>query len=151
MSHLLRRTSARMSPRVVFNTNVVISALVFGGGIPAQLRHAWQSGACQPLVSTATAQELIRVLAYPKFRLSANAQHELLADYLPYAVSVQIPKPAPTAPSCRDPFDLPFLHLAIAGRAAALVSGDRGLLVLADELPCAVLGPAAFLATLQAR
>lgn len=151
MSRPLRRTAAAVSPRVVFDTNVVISALVFGGGIPAQLRHAWQSGACQPLVSTATAQELIRVLAYPKFRLLANAQHELLADYLPYAQIVRIPKPAPTVPSCRDPFDLPFLYLAIAGKAAALVSGDRDLLVLADQLRCAVLGPAAFLATLQAR
>ena len=49
----------------------------------ARLRTAWQSGLCLPLVSTATARELVRVLAYPKFRLTVDEQQELLADYLP--------------------------------------------------------------------
>ena len=38
-------------------------------------------------------QELLRVLAYPKFRLTTDDQHELLADYLPHTVSIQIPTP----------------------------------------------------------
>ena len=70
---------------MVLDTNVVLSALVFGGGQAGRLRLAWQQGAFVPLVSTATAQELVRVLAYPKFRLSKSDQDELLADYLPYA------------------------------------------------------------------
>ena len=56
--------------RVVLDTNVVLSALVFGGGFAGQARVAWQAGAIQPLASTATVQELVRVLAYPKFRLT---------------------------------------------------------------------------------
>ena len=68
-------------------------------------------------MSTVTAQELVRVLAYPKFRLSASALEELLADNLPYTTTVRISYPAPAVPACRDPADLPFLHLAVAGQA----------------------------------
>lgn len=119
--------------RVVLDTNVVLSALVFGGGRAAQLRLAWQSGQLVPLVCTATVQELMRVLAYAKFRLSVLEQEELLADFLPHAQTVRIPYPVPQVPDCRDPQDLPFLHLALAGKAQALVTGDRALLVLAQE------------------
>jgi putative PIN family toxin of toxin-antitoxin system len=118
---------------VVLDTNVVLSALVFGGGKAGQLRRAWQQGAFIPLVSTATAEELIRVLAYPKFRLSREDQSELLADYLPYAQTVRMPQPPPAVPSCRDPLDLPFMELAVAGQAKMLFSGDRDLLVLSAE------------------
>ena len=119
--------------RVVLDTNVVLSALVFGGGAAGQVRRAWQQGVLQPLASTATVQELVRVLAYPKFRLSAQEQEELLADYLPYAETVRIPLPPPQVPECRDPLDAPFMHLAVAGKAQVLVSGDRDLLAIATE------------------
>lgn len=135
----------RVPPRVVLDTNAVLSALVFGGGTAARLRQAWQGGHCLPLVSTATVQELIRVLAYPKFRLNADEQRELLADYLPWAASVRIPAPPPAIPACRDPFDAPLLHLAVAGKADVLVSGDQDLLVLAGQTRFAILAPAAFL------
>ena len=132
----------------MLDTNLVLSALVFRGGTAASLRSAWQQGACVPLVSSETVRELIRVLAYPKFRLTFAEQHELLADYLPYAQTVRIPQPPPTVPQCRDPFDLPFLQLAIAGRADFLVSGDKDLLVLASDFPVPILAPADFLAML---
>jgi len=119
--------------RVVLDTNVVLSALVFGGGQAGHLRLAWQHGAFVPLVSTATAQELVRVLAYTKFRLSKSDQDELLADYLPYAQTVRVPQTPPAVPECRDPLDMPFMYLAVAGKAHVLVSGDRDLLVLSDE------------------
>lgn len=126
-------------PRVVLDTNVVLSALVFTGGPTARLRQAWQQGRCLPLVSTATVHELMRVLAYPKFKLSRAGQAELLADYLPHAEVVSIPTPPPAVPDCRDPHDLPFLHLASAGAARALITGDRDLLALAGQLPFPIL------------
>ena len=120
-----------LAPRTVLDTNVILSALVFSSGATARLRHAWQSGLLKPLVSAATVQELMRVLAYPKFQLSAAEQHELLADYLPFAEVVFVPEPPPRVPDCRDPHDLPFLHLAVAGKADLMVSGDADLLALA--------------------
>ena len=130
--------------RVVFDTNVVLSALVFAGPATRRLRGLWQQGACTPLVSRATAGELMRVLAYPKFRLSPAEREELLADYLPYAEVVRVPEPPPAVPPCRDPFDLPFLHLAAAGKAT-LVSGDRDLLVLSGQAAFPIVGIENFL------
>jgi putative PIN family toxin of toxin-antitoxin system len=134
--------------RVVLDTNVVLSALVFRGGPAGQVRQAWQRGLVVPLASTATVQELVRVLAYPKFRLSSADQDELLADYLPYAETVRISQPPPTVPDCRDKLDLPFMHLAVAGKAQALVSGDRDLLAIAAEFgrasSCPILSLDAF-------
>ena len=118
--------------RVVLDTNVVLSALVFGGGQAGQLRRAWQAGAFVPLASAVTVQELVRVLAYPKFSLSRAEQDELLADFLPYAQTVRMPQPPPPVPECRDPLDVPFFQLASAGQAQWLVSGDKDLLVLAQ-------------------
>ena len=119
--------------RVELDTNVVLSALVFGVGAAGQVRRAWQQGVLLPLASTVTVQELVRVLAYPKFRLSQADQEELLADYLPYTETVRIPQPPPTVPACCDVLDEPFLHLAVAGKAQVLVSGDRDLLAIAAE------------------
>jgi len=48
-------------------------------------------------------------------------------------------------PRCRDAFDTAFLHLAVAGRARARVSGDRDLLALAGARGvCPILGVEAF-------
>jgi putative PIN family toxin of toxin-antitoxin system len=133
------------SPRVVLDTNAVLSALLFGGGPAARVRAGWQSARLVPLASTATAQELVRVLGYPKFRLSAAEQAELLADFMPWVEVVEIPTPPPQVPPCRDPLDLPFLHLAVAGKARALVSGDRDPLALAGARGlCSVLSVEAF-------
>ncbi len=122
-----------MSAPVVLDTNVVLSALLFGGGAVGRVRRAWQQGAILPLASTTTVQELVRVLAYPKFRLSHAEQEELLADYLPYIKTVRIPRPPPQVPECRDAQDEQFMHLAVAGKAQVLVSGDRDLLAIAAE------------------
>src|SRR5438105_3871650 len=134
------------APRVVLDTNVVLSALLFGGGPAGRLRVGWQAGQFVPLASAATARELVRVLSYPKFRLAESEQQDLLADYLPWVQVVRIPDPPPATPPCRDSFDLPFLHLAIAGTAKMLVTGDKDLLALAGARGlCPVLGIDAFL------
>jgi putative PIN family toxin of toxin-antitoxin system len=134
-------------PRLVIDTNVVLSALVFPGGRTGALRHAWQDGRCRPLICQPTAAELIRVLAYPKFKLSAEEQRELLADYLPYCETIALPAVLPEA-GCRDPFDLPFLHLAIVGQADALISGDQDLLSLKSGFACPILSVEEWLNTL---
>lgn len=135
---------------VVLDTNVVLSALLFGGPATRMLRGLWQQRACSPLVSAATAGELVRVLAYPKFRLSPEEREELLADYLPYATVLALPDPPPAVPDCRDPFDMPFLQLAAAGNAM-LVTGDRDLLVMASTTTFPIVGVEAFIERFGAR
>jgi predicted nucleic acid-binding protein len=72
----------------------------------------------------------------------------LLADYLPYCTTVRIAAKPPKTPACRDPADLPFLQLALAGKAEHLVTGDRNLLALANRFTCAIIEPEAWLQTL---
>ena len=118
------------APRLVLDTNVVVSALLFRAGSLAWLRQAWQA-------------EAIRALATPKFRLSDTERDDLLADYLPWCETVTVSAP-PIAPDCRDSRDRPFLELAVVGGADALVTGDRDLLALAGHFAVAIVTPAEF-------
>lgn len=122
-----------MGPRVVLDTNIVLSALLFSGGRVAWLRYAWQGRQMQPLVCKATASELLRVLTYPKFKLTEAEQQDLLADFLPYTDAVSLPDPWPDLPLCRDEHDQVFLALAVAGKADFLVTGDADLLALRES------------------
>jgi putative PIN family toxin of toxin-antitoxin system len=130
-------------PRVVLDTNVLLSALLFHAGSLAWLRYAWHERAIRPLASRDTAAELIRVLAYAKFRLTAGERDELLGDYLPWCETVRVPRRI-KVPRCRDPFDRPFLELAMSAKAAALLTGDKDLLGLAGVFAVPILTPAAF-------
>lgn len=121
-----------VTPRVVFDTEVVVSALLFQRGELAWLRRHWAAGECIPLISRATAEELVRVLAYPKFRLSAGDRDELLGEYLVHCDMVRRVRRCPVI--CRDPRDQPFLDLACSGKAHTLITGDEDLLALAGRV-----------------
>jgi len=113
---------------LVLDTNVVVSTLLFGGRSWQWLQDAWTWERIIPLASRETCLELIRVLGYPKFRLTQDERSALLGLYLPYARVVPDPVPPPGAPACRDPHDQIFIYLALAGNAEYLVSGDADLL-----------------------
>ncbi len=130
-----------MTVRVVLDSNVVVSALLFERGQVAWLRAAWAEERCRPLVSVATVEELVRVLAYPKFRLTAVDREELLGDYLPFTETVVVPE-VPDLPRCADPDDQKFLALAYAGRASVLITGDQALLALVGRCPFEIIRPA---------
>ena len=130
-------------PRVVFDTNVLLSALLFHAGSPRWLRHAWQSDVVRPLASRDTTAELIRVLHYPKFRLTRDQREDLLGDYLHWCETVRVTTPV-VVPDYRDSFDRPFLELALVARADALLTGDKDLLVLTEVFQVPILTPAAF-------
>lgn len=132
-------------PRVVLDTNVLVSALLFPRGETVWLREAWQAGRLVPLVGRDTTQELIRVLHYPKFKLTRGARDALLADFLPWVETVHPVESSPDLPVPRDSDDLMFLTLATTAQAEALVTGDADLLALADRIePLRILTPAAF-------
>ena len=83
-----------MTPvRTVLDTNVLLSALLFPTGMVRWLRDAWRSAAILPLASRDTVSELVRVLCYPKFRLTDGEREDLLADYLPFCESISVVDP----------------------------------------------------------
>jgi putative PIN family toxin of toxin-antitoxin system len=130
--------------RVVLETNVVLSALLFSRGRVSWLRGAMRAGTVVPVVSRVTVQELVRVLEYPKFALSHDDREELLADFLPFAEIFPGSLPSLEHVKCRDPDDQIFLELAIAAGADAVVTGDADLLALAGNTEVSILTPAEF-------
>ena len=131
--------------KVVLDTNTVVSATVFARGRLTWLRHLWQQEQIVPLVATTTAEEIVRVLAYPKFRLEPQEIRTLLEEYLPFTESVILPSRWPRGLAhCSDRHDDVFLHLASHGHAAVLVTGDRSLLGLARSTPFPIENPTSF-------
>lgn len=125
--------------RAVFDTNIVLSALVFGRRL-AWLRGAWARGMAIPVVCRETTAELLRVLTYPKFKLTPTERDLLLAEYLPFAEAAQLPEPLPVLPvACRDHDDVVFIQLALAAKVDCLVSGDGDLGVLRDVAPVPIV------------
>lgn len=132
-------------PRVVLDTNTVVSALLFSCGRLAWLRDAWQSSAFVPVVGHDTASELIRALKYSKLKLGREEQETLLADYLPYAETVPAFVQPSGLPEISDPRDVRFLALAQYAQADALVSRDGDILSVRAKLgTIAVLSAAEF-------
>ncbi|MCP9785725.1 putative toxin-antitoxin system toxin component, PIN family [Cyanobium sp. N5-Cardenillas] len=133
-----------MTIRVVLDTNVLVSALLFETGRLAWLRRTWQTAAITPVLTESSARELIRVLTYPKFRLERPDIDRLLADVLPWCEIHPGPIQAGQL-QVRDPKDQVFLDLALAADVPVLVSGDGDLLALKNQLhPLLILTPAEF-------
>jgi uncharacterized protein len=134
--------TARPTRRVVFDANVILSALLFPAGRLARLRAHWREGGAVPLVSPATGRELTRVLGYSKFRLSAQFRMEALALYLPYCEHIDPVDKCPI--ECRASRDQPLLDLAQSGKADLLVTGDEDLLALAGLTAFVIETPEAY-------
>lgn len=137
-------------PRVVLDTNCLISALIFSRGKFGWLREAWQTKRFTALASHDTVSELLRVLAYPKFKLTRDEQETLLADFLPYVETVKIDTTPDGLPGIRDADDIIFLVLATVSRADALVSGDGDIQAVRDQFHIPILTVAEFADWLQA-
>ena len=135
--------------RVVLDTNVAVSALVFREGRLAWLREAWEAGRIVPIVSAETVAELVRVLAYPKLKLSEEETKNVLAHYMEHAEAVREAGASIRIPECRDADDRKFLRLTYAAKADALVTGDGDLLALAGKSRVPILTPDALRAQLR--
>lgn len=135
--------------KVVLDSNVVLSALLFSKGHLTWLRHAWVAHRITPLASQQTIRELLHVLAYPKFQLSKQEIETVLGDFLPFTEIVTQQENPDLLPACRDPDDQKFLVLAESGHADTLVTGDKALLELAGQTRFAILTPAKLKIALQ--
>ena len=118
--------------RIVIDTNIVLSGLLWRGPPYLLLAQVGQSPGMQLFSSQALLDELADVLtrASPTKRLHQinMTAHAVLADYVRAITVLQVP-PLPQ-PVCRDPDDDAVLALALLAQADVIVSGDNDLLVL---------------------
>jgi len=132
----------KVAPKVVIDTNVLVSALLFGG-TPGRLRDLWQASRIRPLISREIMGEYLRVLAYPRFRLAKDDIAYLLeAEILPSFEVVSVEQGGRFV--ANDPEDDKFIWCALAGNAGAIISGDEHLLALPDS-PVPVVAASEFL------
>lgn len=137
-------------PRVVLDTNCVVSALIFSRGRMSWLREGWQCGRFTALINRETTTELMRVLHYPKFKLDRRARDALLADFVPHAETITIEAASVSLPLIRDKDDTKFLQLALNAGADALVSGDGDIQAVKAEFGVPILTVLEFAAWLNA-
>lgn len=138
--------------RIVLDTNVVTSALLWRG-TPYQLLQAIrQRSNLQLYSSAALLEELADVLTRPSLSKQLaviNKQaSDLLLDYTA-AIEIMAAPPLPQ-PVCRDPDDDDVLALALAAQADLVVSGDQDLLVIGQFQGIPILSTRAALELLQA-
>ncbi|MCB2038122.1 MAG: putative toxin-antitoxin system toxin component, PIN family [Ottowia sp.] len=133
-----------LPPRVVLDTNVLISAALLQASVPARLTQRVLAHS-RLVFSLATFAELETRLWKPKFDryITLEARRSLLADLSAVADWVE---PQASTRHSRDASDDAFIHTAIAGGAAWLVSGDEDLLVLGRVQDVEILRPAEALA-----
>ena len=129
--------------RAVLDTNVVVSALLFRGPT-SELVSLWKGGKFLPLVSKDIMEEYVRVLAYPKFHLTAKEVLTLLeGQFLLFSQPIIVKNILPVIQN--DPSDDVFLACALAGRAQFIVSGDKHLLTLKRYSKCRIVSVEKFL------
>ena len=130
--------------RVVIDTNVLVSILVFDDPHHRPLREMWRNGRIAALTTQECCSELARVLRYPQFNLSADAVDAAYAEYIRHAVEMDA-LPCATLPKCSDADDQKFLELAYTADAASLLTGDKALLELRRKVRFRIETPELFL------
>ncbi len=111
--------------RVVLDTNILISALLFKGKL-SRIVGLWQKGKIVPIISKETFDELKTVLEYPKFSLSLAEIKSLMEnEVLPFFEVAEVSKQVRGI--CRDPEDDKFISCAISANADFIVTGDKDL------------------------
>lgn len=123
--------------KVVLDTNVLLSGLMFPEGIPGRVVAAWLDARFELALSLDQLAEIGRVLEYPKIRQKLGWDGQKIELFIKQLyiraevvelgpISVEVP---------RDPLDAPILATLAATNADVLVTGDGDLLALRDTYP----------------
>jgi|SRR5580658_1639415 putative PIN family toxin of toxin-antitoxin system len=129
--------------RIVVDTNVIVSAMAFGG-LPRRGFEVVESGRCEFYYSAEIESETYRVL-----RDKFGWDEERLNRYLPvlWGLGRQVTPRRRVNAVKEDPDDNRILECAIAAGANAIVSGDGHLTRLTAYEGIAILTPRDFLRT----
>ncbi|PIP67336.1 MAG: putative toxin-antitoxin system toxin component, PIN family [Parcubacteria group bacterium CG11_big_fil_rev_8_21_14_0_20_41_14] len=132
--------------RVVFDTNILISALLFKGKLEI-LHHFIKQGICVPCFTLSTLDEFKDVISRDKFKENLDEY-----GYNPDDVvkSIQNKGLIYTEQEIekvihQDPKDDKFLACAVVSQACFIVSGDKHLLDLKSYNNILIVSPSEFL------
>ena len=137
----------KSSKRYVFDTNVLISALLFKDSKPGQAFYlALERGVI--LLSLPVIVELNEVLRRKKFEryFFEEERERFLAALVMESTIVEI---TAHITACSDPKDNIFLELAVSGGATCIISGDEHLLKLNSFKKIPIIKSEEFLSSLS--
>jgi putative PIN family toxin of toxin-antitoxin system len=127
-----------MTPLLVLDSNVYISAVLFGGK-PRLIIQAALAGKIRLAISASILTEIEGVLGGSKFKFPEAAAREVVSEIASLA---EIFAPAEKISRVKeDPDDDHILECALAASAAAIVSGDSHLLALGIFRAIPILSP----------
>ncbi len=133
--------------RVVLDTNVLVSALLFKGEL-SRIVDLWKAGRIIPVLSKETFEEFRTVLDYPKFRLTkAEIRAIIETEVLPF---FEIAEADAVSGICKYPDDDKFIACAVSGDAEFLVTGDRHLCDVRKHKAVKIIKAADFMRMLDA-
>jgi uncharacterized protein len=124
--------------RVVLDTNVLISALLFGG-IPREILHGCVQGEPPLVISDAILDELQGVLRRKRFGLAADRVRAIV--YEMSTIGDVVTTTSRVKVISEDPSDNAVLECALDGKADHIVSGDGHLLELGDYRGIEIIDP----------
>ena len=127
--------------RIVVDTNVLISG-AFYSGPPLQILQACMAGEFQLALSPQILVEYRRVGEEFSQKRHNPDFKGLLSLLVSQALIVEAPELA--EPICRDPHDDKFISCALSVDAEVIVSGDKDLLAISDQLTISVMRPREF-------
>ena len=119
--------------RLIFDTNILVAALITRGTPPDKLYEAWRDGRFTLLTSELQIEEIRRVTRREgiRFRIHQAEAGRLVNDLRRLATLIEN---LPTLDVSPDPYDNFLLAMAQAGQADLLVTGDkRDLLSLSSH------------------
>ncbi len=116
--------------RLVLDTNIVVSGLIWGG-VPRQLLELGRNGQATYFTSSVLLDELAGVLERKKFATLLASQKITPAFLMQrYGMLAKLVKPQPIERTVRDVDDDLVIATALAAKADIIVTGDSDLLVL---------------------
>jgi uncharacterized protein len=128
--------------RLVLDTNVLLSGMLFPDSTPSQVLRIAQSGIV--LASDATLLELVEVMGRTRFDryVERSLRQRLAAELINSCEMVQV---TISICVCRDPRDDKILEAAVHGRADCIITGDADLLALHPFRGISILTPSGYL------
>lgn len=134
-----------MQPIVVFDTNILISGIIWRGP-PDRCLELARSGQIEAVTCQEILDEFEEKLK-AKFDYSTDRATEAVNDVLTFARLITIANELKVIAS--DPDDDKVLECAVIGRATHIVSGDRHLLSLGSFQGIVVVSAVDFLALVE--